>query len=56
MVNHMKHKKLKLPLSLAFLGCIFVLAFTVNYRAASVPASAGANGSQVIVLDAGHGA
>lgn len=51
----MRKIKMKLPLTLGFLACFLVLAFTVNYRGASVPAAAGANGNMVIVLDAGHG-
>lgn len=56
MLNGINRFKLGLPLTFAFLACFLVLAFTVNYRSASVPAAAGANGRQVIVLDAGHGA
>ncbi len=51
----MRVKKFKLPLTLAFLASVLVLALTANYTASSVPAAAGANGKKVIVLDAGHG-
>lgn len=47
--------RLRLPFSIAFLACFLVLAFTINYRSVSVPATAGANGRQVVILDAGHG-
>jgi len=48
-------RNLKTPLTLAFLACFVIVALIANNRADSVPAAAGADGRQIIILDAGHG-
>ncbi|MCL2634015.1 MAG: N-acetylmuramoyl-L-alanine amidase [Oscillospiraceae bacterium] len=48
-------RKNKLPLTLAFLVCFLVIAFTFNVNNPTVPVNAGADGRMTIILDAGHG-
>jgi len=49
-------RNLKIPLTFAFLACFVIVAVTANSRVTSLPATAGADGRPVIVIDAGHGA
>ncbi|MCL2078202.1 MAG: hypothetical protein FWH08_07360 [Oscillospiraceae bacterium] len=49
-------RNLKMPLTFAFLACFVIVALMANNSTSSVPATAGANGKAIIILDAGHGA